>query len=144
MEEDPQEQQPLDVNAWVAKQEDREKGMGILAPRDKEEMDAREPYITVLRGIVPDLQLSVQAAYEKRMTDHMIDNAEYVRKNAVALIKGEKPPKKFDDEDLDVVPWITHHAASLKAFRSKQIEEMAKMSPKPPTRRSLFDLIRGH
>lgn len=126
MSDDPeQEPQVLDANAWIASREDREKGMGILAPRDDDEMDAREAYITVLAGRAPDIDASLRVAYALRMCRALIEH------------------KKFDASDLHAVSWKLHHASSLKGWRAKQIEEMAKMAPKPPARRTLVDLVLG-
>lgn len=147
-----EEEQTVDADAYMAMQEDREKGVVVLSPRNAQEAAIRRPYISVYRGLPHDQDTTLRVAYEQRFSQAKILKSHYILMHRDAIIdylqgSGQRPEKVdvFKDDDLEMAPWSSDHSQSLRGHpghRAKQIEEMTKMQGKPRPRNSLFSLLR--
>jgi len=115
----------FDLNRWINSEEDRKRAMGILAPSSDEEMELRRPIITKVSGKAPDMYRAFQAAFHIEMLRARMEN------------------RHIDWDGFLAVPNILELSMSQGGWRAKQIEEMHKMTPKAPQRRTLIDAFMG-
>lgn len=116
------------LTQYMALEEQRKTGHGILVPSPGEEMKGRIPLISGVSGRPPDLYLTIAAGYEMELGDAMIEH---------------RAPKDSQILTNSLIMDILKLTCSRNYFRAKQIEEISKVSPRPEPPRRLFGLLPG-
>ena len=75
MDDVPQDEPKLfDLNRWIALEDERKQGLGILVPSTPDEMDIRRPLITKVSGAPPNAYRAIKAAFHIEMLMSQIEN----------------------------------------------------------------------
>jgi len=126
MDDVPQDEPKLfDLNRWIALEDERKQGMGILVPSTPDEMDIRRPLITKVSGAPPNAYRAIKAAFHIEMLMSQIEN------------------RRMRPDTFRAVEGLLELMMSHRGWRADAVKEMAQMSPKPPVKRSIVDAFFG-
>jgi len=121
----PDEPKLFDLNRWIALEDERKQGMGILVPSTNDEMDIRRSLITKVSGAPPNAYRAVKAAFHIEALMSQIEN------------------RKMRADTFRAVENVLELMMSHRGWRADAVKEMAQMSPKPPVKRSIVDAFFG-
>src|SRR3972149_1716399 len=121
----PDEPKLFDLNRWIALEDERKQGMGILVPSTNDEMDIRRSLITKVSGAPPNAYRAVKAAFHIEALMSQIEN------------------RKMRADPFRAVENVLELMMSASMWNADAVKEMAQMSPKPPVKRSIVDAFFG-
>ena len=125
-EEDETEDFDREYSRYLAMEEQRHTGNGLLMPEPGDELDSRVSQITRVSGRKADKALTIAASYEMELGEAMIEH------------------RKPDDSRMLKDPLTKSYlllSLSDDGWRARQIVEMNRATHPPEQRRTLFNLF---